>query len=106
MTLAELIKEELQKEDILKDIKEPLIKAMTAQLKEQGYAKIRWGYKCLSDGRDKDEFGEYICVLDKGRRVPELERWLREQGFCISTVYQRYTGAIWGLKVTLPGYQR
>lgn len=42
-TLAELISEEIQKDDILKDIKEPLIKAMTAQFKERGYAKIRWG---------------------------------------------------------------
>lgn len=103
MTIAELIKDELQKEDVLKDIKEPLVKAMTAQFHNQGYAKIRWGYAFLSDGRDKDEFGEYICVLDKGRRVPELERWLKGQGFRISTVYSR-NGAIWGLKVTLPGY--
>lgn len=102
-TLAELISEEIQKEDILKDIKEPLIKAMTAQFKKQGYAKIRWGYECLSNGRDKDEFGEYICVLSKGRRQPELRRWLREQGFHFRTVYNR-EGAECGLEVTLPGY--
>ena len=102
-TLAQLISEEIQKEDILKDIKEPLIKAMTAQFKERGYAKIRWGYECLSNGRDKDEFGQYICVLDKGRRKPELIRWLRGQGFYLKTAYNR-EGAEWGLEVTLPGY--
>lgn len=102
-TMAELIRVELQKEDILKDIKEPLVKAMLAQFKERGYAKIRWGYKCLSNGRDKDEFGEYICILDEGRRKLELRRWLSEQGFYFKKVYNR-EGAEWGLEVTLPGY--
>lgn len=102
-TLAEMISEELQKEDYLKDIKEPLIKAMTAQFKKQGYAKIRWGYPTLYGNNDKQSFGEYIVVEDEGRIKVELKRWLSEQGFCTETVYNR-NGAIHGLKVTLPRY--
>lgn len=98
MTLADLIREELQKEDILKDIKEPLIKAMTAQFKKKGYAHIRWGYETLYG--DKDEFGEYITVLDKGRRKIELKKWLSEQGFHCETTYN-IRGAISGINVTL-----
>lgn len=97
-TLADLIREELQKEDILKDIKEPLIKAMTAQFKKQGYAHIHWGYETLYG--DKDEFGEYITVLDKGRRKVELLKWLSEQGFRCETTYN-IRGAINGINVTL-----
>lgn len=102
-TLAELISEEILKEDVLKDIKEPLIKAMTAQFKERGYAKIRWGYPTLYGSIDKQRFDEYIVVEDKGRIKVELKRWLSEQGFYTETVYNR-NGAIHGLKVTLPGY--
>lgn len=98
MTLADLIREELQKEDILKDIKEPLIKAMTAQFKKQGYAHIRWGYETLYG--DKDEFGEYITVVVKGRRKVELLKWLSEQGFNCETTYN-IRGAISGVDVTL-----
>ena len=97
-TLADLIREELQKEDILKDIKEPLIKAMTAQFKKQGYAHIRWGYASLYG--DKDEFGEYITVLDSGRRKVELLKWLSEQGFHCETTYN-IRGAKSGVNVTL-----
>ena len=101
-TLAQLISEEIQKEDFLKDIKEPLIKAMTAQFKKEGLAKIRWAYEDMS--AEVEYNGGYcINVRYKERLKPELQRWLREQGFYFKTVYGR-VGGEWGLEVTLPGY--
>ena len=98
-TLAELIREQIIKDDPLSKVKEGLIKALMTNIRAEGETHIR--YVCEEEeGVEKPSYSKTYYIRIWWRHETALKMWLDEQGFRYHDTYAWRTG-IKGLDVSV-----
>lgn len=99
ITLAELIREQMEQDDVLKNLKEDLIKALMTNIRKEGKAHIsfRGGDQ---EKIEKPSYSDTYYITIHYRKETALKMWLSEQGFRYHDTYS-YRCGIHGLDVSI-----
>lgn len=97
-TLAELIREQIIKDDPLSPIKEDLIKALMANIRKEGKAHIT--FRGGNEEKIEKRYDDCYFISIHYHKETALKMWLDEQGFRYRDTYAYQTG-IHGLDVSV-----
>ena len=97
--LAEFIREQIKKDDVLGNIKEDLINALVTNIRKEGKAHIRYT-SLKEEGTEKPDYWDTYYIRICWDHELALKMWLSEQGFKYYDTYAHRTG-IRGLDVTV-----